>query len=418
MSRALRWLIPGLLVAVASGCELAAPELSFVLHEKTQALVPEGRDLVVKTLSESFGTPTAPVVNTALPVDFGEAAEGKSLAGWKLAEGRALYMIHCVHCHGTSGDGKGPTARFLNPKPRDYRLGVFKFTSTFGGMRASRGDLRTVLNEGIAGTSMPAFHLLGAEPVERLVEYVRWLAIRGELETKLASEVAGMGADSVEIGRQVDGDSAVTEAATAVAEAEKAAGGAGAKSPAVDAARAKLDEARKVVRDPLIAELKEALESDYADVVTGTLEAIVEGWTSADEPDSVVVPSSPRPEPTAESLARGKALFVSQKAKCADCHGTGGLGNGPLTEDYWPRPGVTPEQKYEVPGLHDTWGNPHKPRNLTLGQYRGGRRPVDVYRRLFVGIKGTQMTGYGSALSEEEIWELVNYVLALPYEGK
>ena len=71
-----------------------------------------------------------------------------------------------------------------------------------------------------------------------------------------------------------------------------------------------------------------------------------------------------------------------------------------------------------MPGLHDTWGNAHKPRNLTLGQYRGGRRPVDVYRRLFVGIKGTQMTGYGSALSEEEIWELVNYVLALPYEGK
>jgi mono/diheme cytochrome c family protein len=43
---------------------------------------------------------------------------------------------------------------------------------------------------------------------------------------------------------------------------------------------------------------------------------------------------------------------------------------------------------------------------------------VDVYRRLFVGVKGTQMTGYGSALEEAEIWDLVNYVMALPHGGK
>lgn len=418
----MRWSIPVLICLAAAGCDHAAPELSFVLQEKTQALVPEGRDLVVKTLSETFGTPSKPVLHAELPVDFGAAGDvggTKREAGWKLAEGRALYMVHCVHCHGTSGDGNGPTARFLSPKPRDYRPGVFKFTSTHGGMKASTDDLRMVLNEGIAGTSMPSFRLLGPEKVDLMVGYVRWLAMRGELEIKLTAEVAGMGGDSVEIDRQVDDEEPVAEALAAVAAAEKeAASGDAAKKTALDTALAKLAEARKAARDPLIADLKETLDSDYADTVTAIVESIVEGWKSSDAEESLVKPAKPRTPSTMESLARGRELFASQKAKCADCHGRGGLGNGPLTEDFWPRPGVTPEQKYEVVGLHDSWGNPQRPRNLTLGQYRGGRRPVDIYRRLFVGIKGTQMTGYGSALSEEEIWDLVNYVMSMPYEGK
>ncbi len=44
--------------------------------------------------------------------------------------GYALYRRHCLHCHGVSGAGDGPTAPFLYPRPRDYRKGLFKFTST------------------------------------------------------------------------------------------------------------------------------------------------------------------------------------------------------------------------------------------------------------------------------------------------
>ena len=46
------------------------------------------------------------------------------------AGGYALYRMHCLHCHGVSGAGDGPTAPFLYPRPRDYRKGLFKFTST------------------------------------------------------------------------------------------------------------------------------------------------------------------------------------------------------------------------------------------------------------------------------------------------
>jgi hypothetical protein len=44
--------------------------------------------------------------------------------------GYSLYRLHCLHCHGVSGAGDGPTAPFLYPRPRDYRKGLFKFTST------------------------------------------------------------------------------------------------------------------------------------------------------------------------------------------------------------------------------------------------------------------------------------------------
>jgi mono/diheme cytochrome c family protein len=130
-----------------------------------------------------------------------------------------------------------------------------------------------------------------------------------------------------------------------------------------------------------------------------------------------------RTPPTKDSIERGRKLYLSQiegkKTQCADCHGPQGRGDGPNTEQFWPIQGVTPERKYEVVGLHDEWGFPQQPRNLTRGVYRGGRRPVDIYRRIFAGIRGTQMPGFGgTVLNDEEIWDVVNYVLSIPFDGK
>src|SRR5262249_47806440 len=54
------------------------------------------------------------------------------------AGGYSLYRLHCLHCHGVSGAGDGPTASFLYPRPRDYRKGLFKFTSTPTGVKPTR----------------------------------------------------------------------------------------------------------------------------------------------------------------------------------------------------------------------------------------------------------------------------------------
>jgi hypothetical protein len=100
-----------------------------------------------------------------------------------LALGSELYRKQCLHCHGLSGDGRGPTGLWVNPHPRDYRQGIFKFTSsTQKNAKPRREDLKRVLMNGIEGTSMPSFTLLKPEEIEALVSYVIHLSIRGEAE--------------------------------------------------------------------------------------------------------------------------------------------------------------------------------------------------------------------------------------------
>ena len=78
-----------------------------------------------------------------------------------------------------------------------------------------------------------------------------------------------------------------------------------------------------------------------------------------------------------------------------------------------------PGTKSDIPGLFDDWGNSIKPRDLTTGVFRGGRRPIDIYRRIHSGIKGTPMQQFGTTLKEEgQIWDVVNYVLSIPFEDK
>ena len=102
------------------------------------------------------------------------------------AGGYSLYRLHCLHCHGVSGAGDGPTAPFLYPRPRDYRKGLFKFTSTPTGVKPTRADLRKTIGYGLHGTSMPAFEsLMSAGEIEQVIDYVIFLSMRGETEIGL-----------------------------------------------------------------------------------------------------------------------------------------------------------------------------------------------------------------------------------------
>jgi hypothetical protein len=66
----------------------------------------------------------------------------------------------------------------------------------------------------------------------------------------------------------------------------------------------------------------------------------------------------------------------------------------------------------------DDWGNALRPATLNRGIYKGGRRPIDLYWRIAKGINGAKMPAHYPTIEPERIWDLVNFVLELPYEPK
>jgi mono/diheme cytochrome c family protein len=141
--------------------------------------------------TESEGDPTSSVAATSRAGQAAYKIAGSDRPGFgrmHLQLGREVYTAQCAGCHGTTGDGKGPAGGHLNPPPRDYRNGVFKFTSTPRGSKPRREDLRRILRCGAKGTSMPALQFLSEEEREAVIDYVQVLASRGELEINLLRE--------------------------------------------------------------------------------------------------------------------------------------------------------------------------------------------------------------------------------------
>ncbi|MDP6839155.1 MAG: c-type cytochrome, partial [Planctomycetota bacterium] len=106
-----------------------------------------------------------------------------------LAQSARKFQALCLHCHGISGAGDGPTSEFLNPRPRNYHFGVFKRISVERNTRPLRSDLRKILLQGIHGTAMPSFARLSRAGLEGLVDYVRFLSLRGETERMLVASL-------------------------------------------------------------------------------------------------------------------------------------------------------------------------------------------------------------------------------------
>lgn len=139
------------------------------------------RGQIKQLLDKMFGSPAKPTV-----AGIDDAARSLlKLSDEELAKGSRYYRVHCLHCHGVTGDGRGPTGRWVNPHPRDYRQGRFKFQSvdqTEKQLPPHRDDLLRTLEHGIEGTAMPSFVLLSPGDREALVSYVIHLSLRGRVE--------------------------------------------------------------------------------------------------------------------------------------------------------------------------------------------------------------------------------------------
>ncbi|MGH7312553.1 MAG: cbb3-type cytochrome c oxidase subunit II [Candidatus Rokuibacteriota bacterium] len=208
------------------------------------------------------------------------------------ARGRDVYERRCVGCHGDKGDGNGPVATFLNPRPRNFVLGAFKFRTTPSGSLPTDGDLFRTVTRGVRFTAMPTWH--------------------------------------------------------------------------------------------------EISEKDRMAVLT-FIKTFSERWKE-EKPELPILIGEPPPA-TPELLARGKEWYV--KAKCFQCHGDTGRGDGPSADE-----------------LEDDLGFRIPPADFTKGQFKGGADVRDVFRTMSTGLDGSPMPSFADALNEEDRWAISYYVLS------
>ncbi len=322
-------------------------------------------------LKKVFGSPAAPTVAVGDDEKAKGFADELKLDTTTLAEGSKLYRRHCLTCHGVPGDGRGPTGPWVNPHPRDYRLGAFKFISVNPdkitndrARKPRRADLIHTLTLGIDGTTMPSFSLLTADQLEQVVSYVIHLSVRGEVE---------------------------------------------------------LDTLRQLAQNPDELEADAGGAPSIAAHVAARTGKFLEYWAKSN-----ASPMRPTDYPYADdnetqrlaSVTRGYEIFTNSSldahpklvtgAGCISCH-----------QDFG----------RQVNFKYDQWGTLVRPANLTSGVYRGGRSPVDLYWRVRGGIIPSQMPKVPNlveTVKREELnlkagepydpyWDLVNFLAALPY---
>ncbi|HSD49780.1 MAG TPA: c-type cytochrome [Candidatus Methylomirabilis sp.] len=90
-----------------------------------------------------------------------------------VAQGKQVYDRYCVGCHGANGDGKGPAARLLIVKPRDFTKGVFKFRSTPSWTLPTDEDLYKIITRGVYRTSMPDWGLVPERDRLAVLQYIK-----------------------------------------------------------------------------------------------------------------------------------------------------------------------------------------------------------------------------------------------------
>lgn len=100
------------------------------------------------------------------------------------------------------------------------------------------------------------------------------------------------------------------------------------------------------------------------------------------------------PEPSLELVQEGQEVWT--QAKCWECHGETGKGDGD-----------------KALTLKDDFGFGIQPADLTSGLFKSGASVKDMYRTITTGLNGTPMPSYGNSFSEDQRWALSYFILSL-----
>jgi mono/diheme cytochrome c family protein len=104
-----------------------------------------------------------------------------------VARGKDLYRRYCMYCHGKYGDGRGESAPYLDPKPRDFTQATFKCRSTPTGSLPLDSDLYDTITRGIHASGMPSWRPLTRQQRMDLVTYIKTFAPRFQEERPSAA---------------------------------------------------------------------------------------------------------------------------------------------------------------------------------------------------------------------------------------
>lgn len=93
--------------------------------------------------------------------------------------GKAAFEVNCSSCHGMAGKGDGPIAAALNPRPRDFTTGEFKFDANKSGSPGEDEDLKLVIKNGAlaygGSALMAGWPTLSDEQIAQIIAHIRSL---------------------------------------------------------------------------------------------------------------------------------------------------------------------------------------------------------------------------------------------------
>lgn len=190
--------------------------------DPVKELNPKDKADFARVLALTFGTPTAPTIRIPTKSELEKAGvEGKDLASLpqaesakaalgledgQLARGASVFRRWCLHCHGPTGAGDGTNASQLQPLPRDYRQGIFKFVTTMpdAAGRPLKSDLKRTIRRGLDGSMMTPFPNLSETELDDVASYVIFLSIRGECEYSGMKTLIKYNDDFISVENEID----------------------------------------------------------------------------------------------------------------------------------------------------------------------------------------------------------------------
>ncbi|MEK6759958.1 MAG: c-type cytochrome [Deltaproteobacteria bacterium] len=114
---------------------------------------------------------------------------------------RDAYVKRCSWCHGLEGAGDGPASGYLNPAPRDFTLGMYKWKTTpYDEYSPSDGDLERMIAgrseggwDGLKDTSMPGWSdTITRQEIRDIGAYIKTFASLGPSVNKVIEPPSGM----------------------------------------------------------------------------------------------------------------------------------------------------------------------------------------------------------------------------------